>query len=68
MVPYGYRNGAAGLMTALQKFRGDDVLQRIVIYLNGIVVPGGNFEGHLELLDRTLTHLEAAGFTVYLNK
>lgn len=58
MVAFGYRNGVAALMTALQQVFGEDLLNQVLIYIDDNLLPGRTVDEHLELLDKVLAKLE----------
>lgn len=46
----------------------EGILDKIVLYVDNIYVPGRNTQEHLQILDEILERLEEAGATVSLKK
>ena len=68
VVPFGYKNGAQALMAMLQRVVGTELLSRILVYIDDIVIPGMSLEEHLWLLDQVLTKMEEANISINLRK
>lgn len=54
-------------MATLQKVVGNETLAKILVYVNGILVPVTDPMKHIALLDEVLSKLEEADMTVNLN-
>jgi hypothetical protein len=63
--PYGFKNSLSAFIRALDQVLGDDdVSNHVVMYVDDLLIHSSNFTDHLCHLDRVLSRLTAAGFTI----
>ena len=65
---FGYKNGGAALMSALHRVLGEALVSQILVYIDDLLIPGRDWDDHLDCLDEVLAKLEKANMTVNLNK
>lgn len=67
-LPFEYWNDSLALMYTVQRILGEELLQRVIVYIDDTLIPGRDMEEHLKLLVEVLEKLSRAGMTVNVSK
>lgn len=68
VLPFGLSVSAGVFITALDYVLGPDLLERVVLYVDDLLIATKTWEEHLELTEKVLMKFSMAGVTVNLQK
>lgn len=67
-LPFGLKISTAAFVRAMDYVLGEELIHRIIVYIDDIIIGGKDWKEYFDLLDEVLDKFERAGMTINLEK